>query len=110
MQHTRLSTMHSNLCIPVVSNDAKDGASHFLIELQGTIEVIGDAPLSEATVDLTWAGPESPVLHIGQQVLYGNREALKRPLVLAKRTAASLEFIQSIKERLIFKQRPQQSA
>jgi hypothetical protein len=113
--------MTRGIFIPVVVGGA-DGSRYCLIELQGTIEMV-DPSLSvgesdEAIIDLKWKDPDTPILYLGQQILYGTRDVLKKPLILVKRTRMvenvgsnapySIEFIQKINERLIFLQRPQQ--
>ena len=121
---------HRGVCIPIVIRPSEhglvasdEGVNHYLIELQGSIELDGDALNNtnmEAMIKLNWDNDYTPVLHIGQQVLYGTKEILKKPLLLVKKHRSSaggrenaslvvneLEFIQTIRERLTFRQRPQ---
>lgn len=112
-----------SIYIPIIHNESKE-TQHFIIELQGTIEYDPTKQYlyrsqtdscEHVSIFLTWKDEITPILHIGQQLLYGTREKLKKPLVLTKKCyrknengidIRELVFIQSINEKLVFKQRP----
>lgn len=112
-----------SIYVPVIHNESTE-IKHFIIELQGTIEYdptkqslnrSQTEPYEHVSIFLTWKDSITPILHIGQQLLYGAKEKLKKPLVLTKKChkknengidTIELVFIQSINEKLVFKQRP----
>jgi hypothetical protein len=83
------------------------GKNVFLIELQGTIELLGtDLHVGEIGFD-----NQVPFLTIGNHIIQGQRVKLKNPMLVMEKEKEKdqlrLNCVKVVREKLLFKSRPE---